>query len=147
MSPIIVIIIVVITAAVAAGTGYMIRKQTAERKIGSAEEAAKTILAEADKQAQAVKREKIIEAKEEVHKLRKDLEQESHTKTFCLKLYLFYGVMSRQTENSSLTALRAANPVKPRFVSFLTIFCGHVSPRRLRPSTSRQASSISRSGG
>jgi ribonucrease Y len=73
----IVVLITVITAAVAAAAGYIVRKQTAEGKIGSAESAAKTILEEADKQAQAVKREKIIEAKEEVHKLRKDLEQES----------------------------------------------------------------------
>jgi ribonucrease Y len=71
------ILIAVLTGAVGAAVGYSIRKKTAESKIGSAETAAKTILAEADKQAQAVKREKIIEAKEEVHKLRKDLEVES----------------------------------------------------------------------
>jgi len=72
-----VILIAVITAVVAAAAGYYMRKQFAERTIGSAEQAAKTILQEAEKQAQAVKREKIIEAKEEVHKLRRDLEQES----------------------------------------------------------------------
>ena len=72
-----VILIAVITAILGATVGYMVRKQLAEGKIGSAEAAAKTILEEADKQAQAAKREKIIEAKEEVHKLRKDLEQES----------------------------------------------------------------------
>jgi ribonucrease Y len=71
------ILIAVLTGALGAAVGYSIRKKTAESKIGSAETAAKTILAEADKQAQAVKREKIIEAKEEVHKLRKDLEVES----------------------------------------------------------------------
>jgi ribonuclease Y len=73
----IVILITVVTAVVAAAAGYLVRKQTAESKIGSAEAAAKKVLEDADKQAQAVKREKIIEAKEEVHKLRKDLEQES----------------------------------------------------------------------
>ncbi|HAA37609.1 MAG TPA: ribonuclease Y, partial [Firmicutes bacterium] len=67
-----VILIAVITAVVAAAAGYYMRKQFAERTIGSAEQAAKTILQEAEKQAQAVKREKIIEAKEEVHKLRRD---------------------------------------------------------------------------
>ncbi|HHX75313.1 MAG TPA: ribonuclease Y [Firmicutes bacterium] len=77
METIYVVLLVIITAVAAAAGGYLLRKQTAERKLGSAEEAAKTILAEAEKQAQAVKREKIIEAKEEVHKLRRDLEQES----------------------------------------------------------------------
>lgn len=72
-----VILIMFVTALAAAASGYFVRKQLAEGKIGSAEEAAKTILEEAEKQAQAVKREKIVEAKEEVHKLRKDLEQES----------------------------------------------------------------------
>jgi ribonuclease Y len=71
------ILISVITAIVGAAIGFFLRKQTAESKIGSAEQQAKTILDEAEKQAQAAKREKIIEAKEEVHKLRKDLEQES----------------------------------------------------------------------
>ncbi|MCW3490752.1 ribonuclease Y [Dethiobacter alkaliphilus] len=77
MDTIFVILIAVVAAVVGAGIGYMVRKQAAESKIGSAEEAAKNILEEAEKQAQAAKREKIIEAKEEVHKLRKDLEQES----------------------------------------------------------------------
>ncbi|NLZ38706.1 MAG: ribonuclease Y [Firmicutes bacterium] len=72
-----VILIVIITTILAAIIGYLARKQIAERAIGSAEQAAKTILQEAEKQAQAIKREKIIEAKEEVHRLRRDLEQES----------------------------------------------------------------------
>jgi ribonuclease Y len=74
---VIVIVIAVVAAAVGAAVGYFVRKQAAESKIGSAESAAKNILDDAEKQAQAVKREKILEAKEEVHKLRKDFEQES----------------------------------------------------------------------
>ncbi|NLP37864.1 MAG: ribonuclease Y [Firmicutes bacterium] len=85
MDPIYVTIIVIITALVAAAIGYFIRKTSAERKIGSAEEAAKAILSEAEKQAQAIKREKIIEAKEEVHKLRKDLDQENRERRDELK--------------------------------------------------------------
>ncbi|MBS3887035.1 MAG: ribonuclease Y [Dethiobacter sp.] len=72
-----VVLIVLFTAALSAAGGYFVRRQLAESKVGSAEEAAKNLLDEAEKQAQAVKREKIVEAKEEVHKLRKDLEQES----------------------------------------------------------------------
>lgn len=77
MNIVIVIVIAVVAAVAGAAVGYIVRKQTAESKIGSAESAAKNILDDAEKQAQAVKREKILEAKEEVHKLRKDLEQES----------------------------------------------------------------------
>ncbi|MBS4031315.1 MAG: ribonuclease Y [Clostridiales bacterium] len=77
MNIVIVIVIAVVAAAVGAAVGYFVRKQAAESKIGSAESAAKNILDDAEKQAQAVKREKILEAKEEVHKLRKDFEQES----------------------------------------------------------------------
>ena len=55
LDPIYVTIIVIITALVAAAIGYFIRKTSAERKIGSAEEAAKAILSEAEKQAQAIK--------------------------------------------------------------------------------------------
>lgn len=57
--------------------GYLVRKRAAELKIGSAEEAAKILLEEAEKQAQSVKRERIVEAKEEVYRMRKDLEQEN----------------------------------------------------------------------
>lgn len=85
MEPIYVAIIAIITALAAFAIGYFIRKTIAEREIGSAEEAAKTILAEAEKQAQAIKREKIIEAKEEVHKLRKDLDLESRERRDELK--------------------------------------------------------------
>jgi len=73
----VVIIISLASTAVGVAIGYIIRKRAAESKISSAEEEAKRILDEAEKHAQAVKREKIIEAKEEVHKMRKDLELES----------------------------------------------------------------------
>jgi len=57
--------------------GYVMRKFIAEAKIGSAEEAAQRIVEEATKEGEARKREAILEAKEEVHRLRNDLEKES----------------------------------------------------------------------
>jgi ribonuclease Y len=72
---IIFIIIAVALSGVAAG--YLFRKQVAERKIRSAEEAVKGILDEGEKRAQALKREKLVEAKEEAYRMRKELEQES----------------------------------------------------------------------
>lgn len=60
--------------------GYSYRRNFAEQKIGSAEEEAERILAEAadesQKYADNVKKEKLIEAKEEIHKLRAELDRE-----------------------------------------------------------------------
>lgn len=60
--------------------GYNYRKKIAESKIGSAEEEAKRILeraeSESKKNANNIKKEKLIEAKEEIHKLRNELDRE-----------------------------------------------------------------------
>ena len=77
--------IVLVLAAVAAAFwafkyGYSYRKKFAELKIGSAEEEAQRILdnavAQADKVAENLKKEKLLEAKEEIHKLRSELDKE-----------------------------------------------------------------------
>ena len=62
-------------AALAVGiiAGYYIRKLIAEARITSAEEAAKKILEEAEQEANALKREKYLEAKEEAHRLRNEM--------------------------------------------------------------------------
>ncbi|MGI6567343.1 MAG: ribonuclease Y [Limnochordia bacterium] len=52
------------------------RKSLAEAKIGSAEEAASRIIQDAERDAEAKYREKMLEAKEESHKLRAEIEQE-----------------------------------------------------------------------
>ncbi len=57
--------------------GYFVRKLLAEAKITSAETAAARILEEAGQEAGAIKREKYLEAKEEGHKLRNEIERES----------------------------------------------------------------------
>lgn len=70
----------IIGAFMAFKYGYSYRKKFAELKIGSAEEEAERILAEAadksKKYADNVKKEKLIEAKEEIHKLRSELDRE-----------------------------------------------------------------------
>jgi ribonuclease Y len=53
--------------------GYIIRKKIAEAKIESAEIAANKILEEARRSSEAKKKEAILEAKEEIHKLRVSL--------------------------------------------------------------------------
>lgn len=56
--------------------GVNYRKRIAEAEIGSAEEQAKKILNDAIKDADTKKKETIIEAKEEIHKLRADADRE-----------------------------------------------------------------------
>jgi ribonuclease Y len=66
----------VLIAAVAFSAGYFMRKYLAEAKIASAEEAARRILQDAEREAEAKHREMMLEAKEEAHKLRSELERE-----------------------------------------------------------------------
>jgi ribonuclease Y len=56
--------------------GYYVRRSMAEAKLGSAELEAKRIVAQAGQDAEAKKREVLLEAKEEVHKMRSDNERE-----------------------------------------------------------------------
>jgi ribonuclease Y len=58
-------------------TGYLARKNVAERQIGSAEAEAKRIVSDAAKEGEAKKKEAVIEAREDVHRLRSELERET----------------------------------------------------------------------
>lgn len=57
--------------------GYLVRKVVAESRIGSAEALARQLIEEGRKEGEARKREALLEAKEEVHRLRTDFERES----------------------------------------------------------------------
>lgn len=72
----------VIAAAVACGiigigVGYVYRRKIAEGKIGQAEVEAERILTTARQNAEARKKELVLEGKEEIHKLRNDAEREN----------------------------------------------------------------------
>lgn len=67
----------IIAAILGFGIGYFARKNIAEGKINNAEQKAKDILSEAEKEAETTKKEILLEAKEEVHKLRSEFERES----------------------------------------------------------------------
>jgi len=56
--------------------GYLIRKSIAEKKISSAEELAKQIVQEGHRNAEVAKKEALLEAKDENHKLRQQAEEE-----------------------------------------------------------------------
>lgn len=56
--------------------GYILRKNVGEKTIGSAEQQAQNLILDAQTQAENLKKEKVLEAKEEIHHLRSDLENE-----------------------------------------------------------------------
>lgn len=69
----------IIVAALVIGifVGYVLRKSSAEGKIGSAESEAKRILDEAERDSEAKKKEVLLEAKEEIHRLRIESDKEN----------------------------------------------------------------------
>lgn len=72
-----ILVSIIISAPIAFGIGYILRKKTAEKIIGSAEEKAEQVISAANRDAETKKKEILIEAKEEVHKLRSEFERES----------------------------------------------------------------------
>ena len=71
------VIITAVVAAIAIYIDFYIRKNVSAAKISNAEEEAKKIVCEAEKTAESKKKEAILAAKVEVHKLRNDFEKES----------------------------------------------------------------------
>ena len=65
-----------ISVAIGVFGGMILRKKIAEGKIGSAEEEAKRILLDGEKQAETKKKEALIEAKEEILRQRNESERE-----------------------------------------------------------------------
>ncbi len=70
------VLVAVISIAVGVFAGMILRKKIAEGKIGSAEEEAKRIVLDGEKQAETKKKEALIEAKEEILKQKNESERE-----------------------------------------------------------------------
>ena len=70
------VLVAVISIAVGVFGGMILRKKIAEGKIGSAEEEAKRIVLDGEKQADTKKKEALIEAKEEILRQRNESERE-----------------------------------------------------------------------
>lgn len=71
------IVLFIVVALIALFIGYYIRKYIAEGKINSAEKTANKIVEDTLKEAETIKKEKLLEAKEEVHNLRNEAEKEN----------------------------------------------------------------------
>mgnify|MGYP003307596567 CR=1 FL=1 len=76
MDPIIAIVLIIVALAVGVAIGFILRKASAEKKIGSAEEQAKKILEDAIKNAENAKKESIISAKSEIFELKKEADRD-----------------------------------------------------------------------
>lgn len=70
------VLIVLVVGAISFGIGYFVRKSIAEAKISSAEQAAVQIVEQAKKEADALKKETVLEAKDEIHKLRSEADKD-----------------------------------------------------------------------
>lgn len=62
---------------IGAFVGYIYRRNVAESKVGRAEESVKKLVADAQRKAEAVKKETVLEAKEEIHTLRTEFDRET----------------------------------------------------------------------
>ncbi|MDD7362993.1 MAG: ribonuclease Y [Peptoniphilus sp.] len=67
--------------------GYFIRKKTAEDKLNYAEDLAKNIIIDAEREAENNKRDILFQAKEEIHKLRDTVQQENDARKSELQRY------------------------------------------------------------
>ena len=81
------IIAVVVGLAIGIVAGYFTRKNISEAKIGEADSLAKNIIDQANKDAETIKKEKLLEAKEEIHKFRNDAEKENRERRNELQKY------------------------------------------------------------
>ncbi|WP_353654911.1 ribonuclease Y [Clostridium sp. CCUG 7971] len=80
-------VMILIGAAVGIIVGYFVRKNISESKIGQAENLAKEILEKAARDSETVQKEKLLEAKEEIHKWRSEAERENKERRIDLQKY------------------------------------------------------------
>ncbi|MBQ7605254.1 MAG: ribonuclease Y [Firmicutes bacterium] len=70
------VLIAIVTLVIGLLVGYIIRKNTAEKTIGSAEVKAKNLIQDAENKAESIKKEITIEAKEEAHRIRSEADRD-----------------------------------------------------------------------
>lgn len=78
MSPILKLLLYIIGIIIAVFIGYFIRKYIGEGKIKNAEEMAKNILIDAERDGEAQKKELLVEARDEIHRMRNQVTEENN---------------------------------------------------------------------
>lgn len=77
MTPLLITVVVgIVFLVIGLLLGYVVRKRVGEKEIGSAEQKAQNIILDAENSAENIKKEKVLEAKEDAHKIKEDLENE-----------------------------------------------------------------------
>ena len=71
------IIVAIVAIGVGALLGFVLRKNYGEKQLDSARDSASHIVADAEKQAETLRKEAVIEAKDEVFTLRAEAETEA----------------------------------------------------------------------
>ncbi|GAB4311675.1 ribonuclease Y [Pseudothermotoga elfii] len=71
-----IILVAVVTAVIGFGLGCVVAKSRIEQKNRKAQQDAVSLLKKAEQEAQEIKRKAIIEAREEVHKIKEEIEEE-----------------------------------------------------------------------
>lgn len=71
VSIILMIVIGLVMLVIGILVGYILRKSIGEKTIGNAEQKAKNMILDAENRAETVKKELVLEAKEEAHRQRK----------------------------------------------------------------------------
>lgn len=71
------VLLYIAMALIGGAVGYYIRKSTAEKLVGSAELEAQNVLINAERESDSLKKEALLEAKEEIYKMRTQAEAES----------------------------------------------------------------------
>ena len=70
------IVIGIVCLAAGFAGGYVYRRNIAEAKIANAEEAVKKMIGDAQKRAETIKKETVLEAKEEAYRIKNENEKE-----------------------------------------------------------------------
>lgn len=81
------IIAAILGAGIGILVGYFVRKNMSEAKIGQAEQIAKDIVDKANRDAETTKKERLLEAKEESHRYRNEVEKENKERRSELQKY------------------------------------------------------------
>ena len=77
MAPVVVIIIAAACLLVGALIGYIYRKNVGEKAIGSAEQKARNLILDAENKSETMKKEAVLEAKEDAHRIRSEAERDA----------------------------------------------------------------------
>ncbi|HUL44407.1 MAG TPA: ribonuclease Y [Bacteroidota bacterium] len=95
--PYVIVLIAVALAGIVFGVGWFVSSKAGKNKISSAEERAKKIVTDAEKEAVNIKKEKLIEVKDEWYKKKQEFEQEANSRRN--KLNAFEKQLNSREEN------------------------------------------------